>query len=56
MALRGRGREVSDDKCMKMGDFVVLSSVEEDEKAYLASSSISEELVVVQPSTKNRFG
>jgi hypothetical protein len=59
--LRGRGRgrsigrrEVSDDQCIKMGDIVVLSSIEEDENAYLASSAISDELVVVQPATKNR--
>ncbi len=46
--------EVGDENCLKMGDFVVFSSVEEGTTAYLASSSISEDLVVVHPAAKNK--
>ena len=42
-------------KCVRMGDFIVFSSVEEDEEAFLASSSVDGEDSVVVTQTKTRF-
>jgi hypothetical protein len=51
---RGSDDEIPDDKCLRMGDFVVFSSVEEDERGFLATSAVSEDLCVVHPGSKTK--
>ena len=46
---------VDKEKCVRMGDFVVFSSLEEDEQAFLASSSVQGEDSVVVTQTRTRF-
>ena len=54
---KAKKTEIPDEKCIKIGDLVLLSSIEEDEKAYLSISSVrGQEVLVVQPTQQNKYG